>query len=141
MRVIVETVDANLAGTEESSQCVLYIHDNLYIPEDLIKPNCGFIRIDPMLWYDLENMDMLDLEDHVDINRIVRLLNLTLGVNYNNQNNYRTLRYGSIKIECRDQITREILLWWFEYFYPTIIPRIMMGNLLNIQIPNIVLVD
>lgn len=117
MRVIVDFIDARLAGSSESNKCVLHIHDNLNIPEELYnKQYNGFIKVDPILWIDNHN-------NNSDYNNIKQLLGSD-----------NKLRYGKIKISCIDKRARQNIINVFQQLHPTLLPIIYTGDLSNMII-------
>ena len=106
-RIIVSTIDAIDAGSINSRNCTLHIHDNVYIPMELSdKSHIGFLRIDPDLWETIETLSNQEITDHRDVINIKSMVGLRLNIDYSIPTNYEQLRYGKIVLRCNNEFIK-----------------------------------
>ena len=59
------------------------------------------------------------MAEHIDIYRIKRTIGFFERIDYEIEENYNMLRYGTIKL-CSGYETNNNIMWWLQHYYPTL---------------------
>ena len=129
--------DANKAGTNESSECILFLSEGDSAKTFVMKL-CSYIpggkARDVMGVYPLKgkplnvmNAPPLQVIENKEITDLKKILGLKEGVNYLEQENYETLRYGHLVIASdadEDSLhIRGLIMNLFHCKYPSLLAR------------------
>lgn len=129
--------DANKAGTNESSECILFLSEGDSAKTFVMKL-CSYIpggkARDVMGVYPLKgkplnvmNAPPIQVNDNKEIKDLKQILGLKEGVNYLEQENYETLRYGHLVIASdadEDSLhIRGLIMNLFHCKYPSLLAR------------------
>jgi len=115
-----DIIDSNLAGSNNFNTCVLHIYDtDLNIQDRNVTNTHGFLKVDPTYWANLHNMSFFELINSPNYISIVAMMDLRRRVDYSIENNYDSLRYGAIEINCINREATKNLLWLFQDMFPS----------------------
>lgn len=132
---LLKGIDANNAGKTDRHKCVLYITEGqsgASYANKMISYTPGtrdFIGVLPMKGKGLNVMkaDRFQIEKNIEINELKKMLGLSEGVDYLDQNNFNKLRYGCLLIMADSDVDgKHIIGLIINFFYcrfPSLLAR------------------
>ena len=124
--------DANKAGGKESHKCILYITEGLSAKAFAVRgigyqrsqDYCGVYAIKGKLM-NVKKHSRRAVNNNQEIQDIIKILGLRSRVDYRKKENFKTLRYGKVRL-LTDQDDdgfhiRGLLLYFFYVMYPTLL--------------------
>ena len=139
-------IDANFAGTDQSSKCILYIVEGKSAsayPKKRIamtpgnKDYSGYYPIKGK-FSNIMKMTPFQISQNKEINDIKKILGLREGVDYSDPKERATLRYGLIVIttdmDTDGSHIRMLLISFFNHKYPSIIRNGMIVYLMTFAV-------
>ncbi len=127
--------DANKAGTVKSNECTLFITEGLSAKSFVVK---GISAIENGTdWFgvlpvrgkvlNVRGATAKQINENKEISQLKQMLGLRHGIDYTDVAEYRTLRYGKVRIltdaDPDGDHIKGLLINFFSYFYPSLISR------------------
>jgi len=130
-----KAIDANDAGSAKSIQCTLFITEGLSAKAFAVggisaidngTDLYGVLPIKGKL-LNVRNASLEKINENKEIQQIKKMLGLKQGVDYSDDNEFKKLRYGKVKIltdaDPDGDHIKGLLINYFHYFFPTLIER------------------
>nr|QBK87264.1 MAG: DNA topoisomerase II [Marseillevirus LCMAC201] len=133
--------DANKAGTVKSSECTLFITEGDSAKTFAVK---GISAIENGTdWFgvlpvrgkvlNVRGAPAAQINNNKEITQLKKILGLEHGLDYNDDDNFRRLRYGKIRIltdaDPDGDHIKGLVINFFQYFYPSLVRREYISSL------------